>query len=396
VAKTKILLCHNYYREPGGESVVFKNEVMGLTAAGYKVITYTRDNREIEVMNQLERFTLIPSGFKSRRTMQEVTRLICEERPNVAIIQNVFPLISPSIYELLHNFKVRIIQAVYNYRFLCANGELYTNGEICERCLKGNHLYGIIYRCYRNSALLSAWYGAILGYHRKKDTFSEKIDIFMVPDDFLANKLSEGGIPFEKIRKNVNPFFVNEYDSVYKHEGFLLFIGRLSEQKGILTLLNSMVIVKSPAQLVIVGQGELEDYIIQIIRERKLEAKIKFMGPLWGGKVKKLIARAMAIVVPSEWYDNLPQIVCQSFATAKPVIAAAINGIPEYVSDGDDGFLYDPENPRDLAKAIDMLYEMNPSNYSKMCTEARKKAEEVFDYRNHLNKLDSIFHELDL
>jgi len=161
----KILLCHNYYQQAGGESLVFENQIKGLKDKGHSVITYCEDSNDIFGYSQINKIKMIISGYYSQKTCRDVRLLVEQEIPDVAIVQNVFPLISPSIYSSLHSLKIPIIQSIYNYRFVCPAGELYTKGKICERCISGNFSHAVIHRCYRESTLQSAWYASIIGFH---------------------------------------------------------------------------------------------------------------------------------------------------------------------------------------------------------------------------------------
>lgn len=126
----KFLYCHNHYKFPGGESLVFENEIKGLGEYGHPVTIYTRSNQESENRSFLERIKILGSGYYSYQTQKDITQLVKKEKPVVAIVQNVFPLISPSVYSTLKSLDIPIIQAVYNYRFVCPEGELYTHGQI--------------------------------------------------------------------------------------------------------------------------------------------------------------------------------------------------------------------------------------------------------------------------
>jgi len=389
----KILLCHNYYIEPGGESLVFQNEIRGLRERGHKVITYTRNNLETIDYSIYNKATLPFSGFYSRRTQLDISHIVKQEKPEVSIVQNVFPLISPSIYRALGEAGVPIVQAVYNYRFICPNAHLYTQGEICQCCTKGNPLLAIVKRCYRDSYVLSGWYASILWLHRRLRTFARYVDIFMIPDEFFGERLIEGGIPRGKIRKNVNPFFVADYDAHYHSGNYILYAGRIVKQKGILTLVRSMALVRSDVQLLVVGDGEFRSEVERFVQRQGLKRRVEFLGTQWGEDFRNLVAEALCVVIPSEWYDNLPLILCQAYAMGKPVIASAINGIPEYVADGVDGLLFSPGDAEDLAEKIDYLTQQGELR-QRMSRHARRKAETEFDYTRHYEVLLEIFDEV--
>lgn len=387
----KILLCHNYYQNPGGESEVFEAEVQGLKSMGDMPIIYDRANTEIQQFPMSEKIGLFFSAYYSHRTVNELQNMIQRERPDVAIVQNVFPLLTPSIYLALRAAHIPTIQAVYNYRLVCPSAELFTQGEICERCVPGNTIHAVLHKCYRESYIQSAWYASIIGFHRYSGTFSECITSFMVPDHFLGTKLIAGGIPASKIWRNPNPFFVKAHQVHPRHEGYVLYVGRLVRQKGILTLLNAMANCGPTARLVIIGRGELADAVQVSIQSAGLVDRVHFAGPLWGDEVTRFIENCAAVVIPSEWYDNLPMILCRANAMGKPVIASRINGIPEYVQEGTNGYLFEAGDAVELASLIELVLGLSPADYTQLSNSTRKFAEDFLDYPNHYaNLMDEI------
>lgn len=392
--KKKILLCHNYYADPGGESHVFENEVRGLREMGHDVIIYERRNSDLDTMSPAARAATIPAAFWNTKSYNDLIELVEIERPDVAVVQNVFPLMSPAIYPALKRAGIPIVQAIYNYRLVCPNASLYTQGAICEKCVSGSFVNSVIRQCYRNSYFASAWYAAILGLHRSLGTFSRTIDRFLVPDQFLGDKLIEGGFPAERIRKAPNPFFVADYNTASNAADYLLFIGRLVPQKGIMTLIDAVSASETKPKLVIVGSGELTHAIEARIARESLSAQVTLHGPAWGESLTNIMAKARAVVVPSEWYDNLPVIVCQANACGKPVIASRINGIPEYVHDDVNGYLFNPGDAADLASVIDKVVRMPEQRIRALFRTSRTTAEQEFDYSRHYNLLAGIFDEL--
>ena len=337
----RILLIHNHYEQAGGESGVFENLLRLLQRMGQDVEVYSRHNSEILSFSFKDKARMGVDAFFSLRTWSDVKAIVRQKRPGVAIVQNVFPLISPSVYYALGSEGVPIVQLVYNYRFVCPDAQLFSLGEICERCVLGNHWHAVARKCYRNSRSLSSWYAAILKLHRVTGTFARKSDLFIIPDNFLGTRLIKGGIPAEKIRKNVNPFFVEDYQPCYEPGEYILYVGRLVRQKGIFTLVDAMSrLSEASPPLYIVGDGESRGELETLVSTLKLQNRVKLLGPRWGKDVQSLMRSSRFLVIPSEWYDNLPLILCQAYAMGKPVIASAINGIPEYVDNGVDGLLF--------------------------------------------------------
>jgi glycosyltransferase involved in cell wall biosynthesis len=390
----KILLCHNHYSQPGGESEVFANEVRGLRERGHELIIYTRGNDEIAKSSVGSKLELLFSAYHSRRTQRELQAIIRAKSPDVAYVQNVFPLLSPSVYTTLAQARVPTVQAVYNYRFICPSAELYTEGAICERCVSGNTFHAALHRCYRDSYSQSSWYASIIGFHRKRSTFSGDIASFMVPDEFLGVKLAQGGIPSRKIWSNPNPFFVHDYRPMHSHKGFVLFVGRLTPQKGIIALLDAMNRSAPASRLVVVGQGPLLRQVQELSGAHALRDRVTVLGPLWGSELDLLLQECAAVVIPSEWYDNLPLILCKANATGKPVLVSRLDGLPEYVHEGLNGYTFEPANVVEMAARIDGILGMSAPEYLNLSNKARLYAEKSLDYPIHYTNLMAEFEKL--
>ena len=390
----RILLIHNFYQESGGESGVFENLLRLLKQVDQEVHVYSRHNSEIDRLNRQQKLSMGTGAFFSPGTWADVKAIVREKRPAVALVQNVLPLISPSVYYALRSEGIPIVQLVYNYRFVCPDAQLFSHGEVCERCVLGNHWHAVARKCYRDSRALSAWYAAILKLHRATGTFARNIDRFIIPDEFLGTRLIKGGIPAEKIRKNVNPFFVEDYQPCYEPGEYILYVGRLVRQKGVFTLVRAMSHLPAEgAPLYIVGDGESRAELETLVSNLNLHDRVKLLGPRWGEDLRRLMKNSRFLVIPSEWYDNLPLILCQAYAMAKPVVASAINGIPEYVDNGVDGLLFEPGNAEQLAHCIGRL-SADTSMLSTMAGNARRKAEEVFDYKAYWRTLEPVLEEL--
>jgi glycosyltransferase involved in cell wall biosynthesis len=251
----------------------------------------------------------------------------------------------------------------------------------------------VLRRCYRNSAVLSAWYASITGWHRWLGTFAGSVDVFQVPDQFMADKLAEGGLPPAKMVKNVNPFFVRDYTPTTTHDGYIAFVGRLVRHKGVLTLLKA--VRSSPGmRAVIVGQGEMEAELREFVRSHGLDDRVQFTGPLWGDALQKILARACAVAVPSEWYDNLPLALCQANALGTPVLASRINGIPEYVDDALNGFLFTPGHSEELAALADRVLSLSRDEYAALAIRTRRFAEQRLDFKEHYRVLSGVLNRL--
>ena len=175
-------MIHNYYQKPGGESAVFDDERAILAAEKHEVILYTRDNNELLNMGRAARYLTYAQMFFSLTNYLNVRRLVKRTHPEVALVQNVYPLISPSIYYALQRLGIPIVQLVHQHRFVCINAQLYVKGAICELCSKGNFIHSLPRRCFRNDLLMSAGFAFTLWFHTRVGTFAKLIDAFIVPD----------------------------------------------------------------------------------------------------------------------------------------------------------------------------------------------------------------------
>lgn len=382
----KILLCHNFYRQRSGEDIAFDYMHELLLQAGHEVTVFSRDNRAISGLSQL---TAAAQVAHSPRIRREIRRLANKERPAVAIVQNVFPLLSPAVYYGLADANIPIVQMVFNYRLVCANGQLFENGRICERCLKGNHVHGIVRRCYRKSYAASALYSSSLFIHRLLGTWRQHVRLFVVPDEFLGKKLVEGDFPADRMRKVVNPFRVDEYEASHARGDYALFVGRLIRPKGIFTLLDACLRLDT-GRVWIVGDGE--DSAAAKRHPAVQQGKAELLGEIYGKQMRALLAHCSFVVVPSEWYDNLPVIVCQAFASRKPVIASRINGLPEFVKHEENGLMFPPGDAAALAEQMTRLSAERPL-YDSLSRGARRTAESLFAPRIWQARMTTVLRE---
>ena len=184
-----------------------------------------------------------------------------EIKPDVAHVQNVFPLLSPAVYWTLRRFKIPIVQVVHNYRFMCANGLFLTpDQEICERC-KGGNFGTIRLGCYRDSRILSIPMAATLMLHRFIGTFTKCINRFVVSTEFVKIKLIQAGFPGQRITLIRNPSPpAPSGRSQRSTQPLFVYCGRHSREKGLWTLLRAFH-ADDLGQLKILGQGPLTDQI---------------------------------------------------------------------------------------------------------------------------------------
>lgn len=391
----KLLAIHNYYQQAGGERVSYEAQMALLRAHKHQIIQYNRFSSEIEQYNFSQKLKFFLSTVYSLKTYKEITKLLKQERPQIAHVHNVFPLISPSIYWALHDAGIPIVQTIYNFRFLCPNGLFYINGQICERCKKGNTVHAVRFRCFRNSRLLSALYAFTIGLHRRLGTFN-LIDAFIVPADFTGNKLVEGGITVSENIHTIKYILPDDVISrteahVSSKEPYVVYIGRLSPEKGIWTLLEAFESFNG-LKLKILGEGPLLEPIRLWIKQNHAR-HIDTFGFVSGSTKWEILRKAIATVVPSEWYENSPFSVLESLAAGTLVIGSNVGSMPEIVEDKVTGLLFRAGDSGDLRRKLEWV----GSNFEKstqMGLNAQNKFQIQHTPTGYYNQLMSLYSAL--
>lgn len=360
----KILRVHNYYQQAGGEDAVVSSEIALLRARGHEIVEYFVHNDAIEQMGRVEVATRTIWNRQSRRTLGE---LIARERPDIAHFDNTFPLVSPSAYYAARDAGVPVVQTLHNYRLLCVNATLFREGRVCEQCI-GRFIPwpGVTHACYRDDRKASAVVAAMLSVHRAMGTYDRAIDVYIALTDFARRKYIEGGLPQHKIV--VKPNFLDADPGVGSGDGgFALFVGRMTEEKGVRVLVDAWRRVGRRLPLKVVGSGPLEEEIrsaaggvegIEMLGRRPLDEVMAMMG------------QATCLVFPSTWYEGLPRTIVESFAKGAPVIASDLGSMADLVDHGQTGLKFKPGDPEDLARQIEHLL-ADPAKLSAMRAAAR-------------------------
>jgi len=349
----KVLLVHSAYQQFGGEDSVVRAETELLQSHGDEVVPYTRHNDETKNFNVVQKALFFPQSIYSWKTSSEIDDVVRRVKPDVAFVHNIYPLISPSAYHTLHALGVPTLQVLHNFRPFCPNGLFYTQGQVCEACKGGNYLNAVRKRCFKDSYALSGLYALTLGLNRLAGMV-DKISGFICLTEFFRIKMREAGVPESKLF--VRPNFVRapalQADEKTSN-GYALFMGRLSPEKGCWTLIHAFE--QMPAvKLKIVGTGPMEQELRDYIRDRKLQ-NIELLGFKSGAEKWDILRNSFCLVLPSEWYENFPISALEGFMASKPVIASRIGGLPYIVEEGKSGLLFESGNAGELAERIQYL-----------------------------------------
>lgn len=384
----RILAIHNYYQRPGGEDTVFHTEKALLERAGHQVMVYKRHNVEIASYSALQKLTLIQQPIWAEESLKRVRDILRRECPQVTHFHNTFPLISPSAYSACREVGVPTVQTLHNYRLLCPTATFFRNGHLCEDCLgKASPWPSVLHACYRGSHSQTAVVVAMLTVHHWRKTWREQVDLYLALTEFARRKFIEGGLPPEKIV--VKPNFVHPDPDVREGNGlYALFVGRLSPEKGLRTLLKAWDHLKG-IPLKIVGDGPLMNEVQVLVRTQRLEG-VEVLGRRAREEVLTLMKGARFLMFPSGWYEGFPVTLAEAFACGVPVIASRLGAMAEIVEDGRMGLLFEPGNPEDLAAKVEWAW-THPEEMAEMGREARREYEAKYTAERNYEMLMAIY-----
>lgn len=315
----RILQIHNYYRDPGGEDAVVATEAGLLRTAGHEVVQYSVQNPSSWLATT---GSLVVAPWNPAAS-HRVRRLAESRRPAVAHVHNTWFSLSPSVLRALRKAGVPVVMTLHNYRLLCANAILFRDGEPCELCVGSLPWNGVRYRCYRGSAVASLVAAAALTANRPAGTWQRYVDLFLALTEFARGVFIRGGLPEERVL--VKPNSVADPGpraNPPSASRSVLYVGRLSEDKGVLRLLDAWRSASvADLELIVVGDGPLRQNI-----ERRRAPGVRVVGRLAPSQVAKLMLTSRALAFPSLWYEGQPMVVLEALAAGLPVLASNHGG----------------------------------------------------------------------
>ncbi|QJC51129.1 glycosyltransferase family 4 protein [Paenibacillus albicereus] len=397
-----------YYIKGGSETYLFalKKE---LETIGHKVIPFSMkdeknqateyekyfvDNIDYGKAGLMEKIKLGSKVIYSVEARKKIEKLLDENKVDVAHLHLFQHQLSPSILMPLKKRKIPIVYTVHDLKVMCPNYKMLNNNELCEKCKDGKFYNVLLNRCTKNS-LSGSLVSMVEAYvHSGMRFYEDYIDHFITPSNFYREKMIEWGFPESKISFIPNFLDTSSISPKYTHGDYMLYLGRLSEEKGILTLLEAMKKSKSSARLKIAGTGPLSDTIRHYILAHDLGHKVEMLGFVSGSELESAINQSKCMIMPSEWYENGPLALIETFASGKPVIGSDIGGIPEHIDHLKNGLLFKSKSSLDLAEKIDFMNNLSEAHYLEFCRNARVKAEQVFDSKQHLSKILPLYESI--
>lgn len=403
----RILMVNKFHYLKGGSEKYYFDLAKLLEENGHEVAFFSMKNEKNIRTNNKEYFVEeidLNSNNKlkaleviySKDNKKKMEEALDEFKPDIVHLNNFQRQLSASIIKPIKKRNIPIVFTAHDVQAICpAITMLDSNKNICENCMGGKYRNCIRKKCIKGSGLKSIL-GAIEGkYYRIKRIYTKKIDCIIAPSEFYKTKLIEDGIKEDKIKALHNFIDIKQYDVETQDDGYALYFGRLSKEKGILNLISAFSKTEN-GKLYIAGEGEEKENIKKLIDKNKLNDRVKLLGFLNSDEMREYIRKCKFVVVPSIWYENCPYSIIETLAIGKPIIGSNIAGIPELVQDKVNGFTFKYDDADGLKKKIEELF-----NDDSLVKEFSKKSKQIckdlyskeFYYHEIINIYNSLLKE---
>lgn len=387
----KILLVTNHLYPTGGDWTYVSSVAKLYRSYGHEVYLFgKKDNRNldqtyesfyVEGITEYDKrnklvyaFNILKKNIYSFESYSKMGKFLDSFPIDIVQLNNINIGLTPSIVNAIKERNIPIVWRILDYKIICPTIYLRCGTEICESCKGGRYFNCIKKRCKNNSYFDSMIVALETWFYSHRNEYN-KVDMFSFQNDFMRRKFIEWGFDENKTISINNPYDVSTVKPNESIGKFVLYFGRLDKPKGVMTLLETAKINRD-IKYVIVGKGDEENKIVEEIKNNNLN-NVVFRGPVWGDEMEAIIEDSKFVVVPSEWHEPSPYVVLQSFAHAKPVVGSNIGGLPEMITDGEDGFLFTAGDYKELANKIRDLY-FDDLLVISMGKNARRKVETKF------------------
>lgn len=403
----KVLLINKFHYHKGGSETYYFGLAEALSAMGHEVIFFAMHdpknmpckqeaffaenvdyNCKHGVIAQIRNGARLIYSIDNKRKMKA---LIEAEKPDIAHVNLAHRQLTLSIIDALYEHKVPIVFTLHDLVCVCPCYTMLSPNGICEKCLTGKYINCVKQKCVKGSRLKSLL-AVLEAYFLKFHHSYNKIGLYITPSDFYRRRMEEGGFTTSAIVhiKNFLPLHTT-FKKSEDNEGYLLFFGRLSQEKGVLTLLQAVKNLGAEIPLYIAGDGPQKEDVESFISKNGLDNQVKILGYQNRENMERIVEKCKCVILPSEWYENGPYSIMEAMAKGKPVIGSRIGGIPELIEDGITGYTFEPCNATALADAIHKMLTLPEEEYNAMCDAALNKAKQDFDWQQYVKKLVGLY-----
>lgn len=379
----KVLVLHNAYQQRGGEDVMVESEVEMLRASGHDVrVEYVSNDYIVGVKDKARVF--MRSSYDPARTKWAV-ELVQSHGAEVVHIHNFWPLLTPAVHRGATQAGAAVVQTLHNYRLLCSGGIFLRDGAVCEKCLNSTPAWGVIHRCYRGSLPGSLAAAAMQMRARQSGVWQRDVHRFIALTGFARAKFIEGGLPAERIVVKPNTLAVSG-SPIDKQRNGILFVGRLSPEKGVSTLVEAAKSVPD-LSVAIAGDGPGRATL-----EAAAPPNVRFLGSVSGIKIRELMSAAQVLVMPSISYEGFPVTLLEAFSCRLPIIVSRIGSLENLVSHGKTGLHFEAANAQQLSEHLKLLIE-TPEYFTKMGKNAYTEFNTRYTVKRNSDQLENIYRD---
>lgn len=391
--KVRVLLAHNYYRssEPSGEAQVLEAEHALLKSHGHELHEFYRSSDEILGKGIRGTITGALSTPWNPFAAKAIRKQIDEFSPDVVHTHNTFPLLSPAIFHSIGSRAARVL-TLHNYRLFCSAAIPMRGGNVCTECIERHTVWPAIrHGCYRNSRIATLPLAMNVALHRLLRTWVNQVDAFITFTEFQRKLMIEAGLPADLVHVKPN-FYAGEPTVLpWEERRFtVVFAGRLSEEKGVETLLHAWIKWGSSApELRIVGDGGLRKKLERLAAKNP-HVPIRFLGQLSSTAAQEEIACSRLLVLPSQCFEGFPMVLREAFAFGTPVAVSDIGPLPSIVREGENGVVFSAANPQSLYEVVRNTLETR-GELERLAVGARDSFESLYSENTNYNLLMEIY-----
>ena len=416
-AKLNILIANWTWFPSGGDWTYIENLCKFYESFGHTVIPFSMTNEKnfpspyseffIENIDyrELNKNKTLLSGLKavknsiySTEAKSKLRMLLEKYHIDIVHLNNIHHYLTPaSIIPEIKKKKIPIIWTLHDYVILCPNTTFISHETVCEKCKGGKFYQCIVNKCKKQS-LPASFVAALESYANESSNPYQYVDYFICPSVFIKQKFEAFGFDSRKLRQVYNLFDIESVSDHYEvppnknNRPYIIYVGNILKVKGIFTLVKA--VIGLDLDLKVIGNGEHFDELKDLVDRNHIQ-NVELLGKMPKETVFQFVQHALFVVVPSEWYENLPYSLVEALLLAKPVLGADIGGIPELVINDVTGQLFQPANAADLRLKIHMMIS-DKDKLIQMGKDARKHALNLVNYNTFAQNLSPIFESLDL
>ena len=402
----RILLINKFFYPHGGADVYFLNLGRLLQGAGHQV-AYFSQHHHGESTNQWRPYFVDEVDFSGARASgglakalrfcysfeakKKLRQLLRDFQPEVIHLHNIYHHLTSAVLDVLKKYPAPKVMTLHDFKLICPNYKLFTQGEICERCFPRHYGQAVIHRCVQDSRTASLVAALEMSWTKARQIYEKTIDCFIAPSNFLAQKILAWQTTVKRLEHLPNFVFLDDLTPEFMPGDYYLYFGRLSPEKGLANLLQAFSQLPRE-KLKIVGQGPLAPSLREFIDTHDLR-NIALLGFKQKDELYPIIRASRAVIVPSLLPDIYPFSIIEAQALGKVVIASRRGGMPEMIKEGETGYLYNPQDSRELkSKIVDLANHL--FLLPEMGRRARARVEAENSPTHHLRALESLYRSL--